>query len=415
MTVYWTVECSEVPVMLLLLLLLAPLTVHCSANNYFVSASSGSDDPSVPGSESQPWRSLPYAISRLREIRNWESPPGPNNTASLVMRAGTYRLQERVRLDSRDSYLTITSRGEDVTLSGGLVLDLPWQQDGEILHGEFEGECGELYYGDYRMMKARSPNIAQPGVNKHYATGPFHTVAGFLVENEDCEVETDKFSQPDCPWENRNGFYLQDEMSPDWEDLDQTLVLVYHSWVSEYARVANVTEEEEGRLRVMFQEPLGHAPIGEWIASGARRYLVLNNRALLDSPGEYVCTQRGDTARISWIPPAGAGPGPVINPVMTSLDILLQMIQVQSVNIEGLRLVETTYTGLDRAMDWSNTALDIRGSEGGAEYRNISSFIFPDISIVNCQVSQTAMTGIIVYHSSNVLIDRNVLTDIGTY
>ena len=334
--------------------------VHCSHNNYFVSVSSGRDDPAVPGSETQPWASLAFAISRLREIRNWEDPPGPNNMATIVMRAGTYYLQDRLRMDTRDSYLTITSQGEDVKVSGGLVVDVAWQH-GDILHGEYEGECGELYYGDYRMMKARSPNIAQPGLNKHFGTGPFHTVAGFLVETEGCEVESDKFSQPNCPGENRNGFYLEDEMSPDWEDLDQTLVLVYHSWVSEYARVANLTEEG-GRHKVMFQEPLGHAPIGEWIASGNLRYLVLNNRALLDSPGEYVCTQAGGTAWVSWIPPAGAGP--TLSPVMTSVDILLQMINVESVLIEGLRLRATTYTGLDRSMDWSNTALDIRNSAG---------------------------------------------------
>ena len=74
------------------------------------------------------------------------------------------------------------------------------------------------------MMKARSPNVADYGVNKHYATGPYHTVAGFLVENDDCKLETNWFSQSACPAENKNGFYLNDEMSPDWADLDQTQV-----------------------------------------------------------------------------------------------------------------------------------------------------------------------------------------------
>ena len=60
-------------------------------------------------------------------------------------------------------------------------------------------------------------------------------VAGFLVENEDCQVDSGKFSQ-DCPEENRNGFYLQDEMSPDWEDLDQTQILIFHSWINEFTR-----------------------------------------------------------------------------------------------------------------------------------------------------------------------------------
>ena len=35
---------------------------------------------------------------------------------------------------------------------------------------------------------------------------------------------------------HRNGFYLEDEMSPDWEDLDQTQILFYHSWINEYVR-----------------------------------------------------------------------------------------------------------------------------------------------------------------------------------
>ena len=48
---------------------------------------------------------------------------------------------------------------------------------------------------------------------------------------------------------------------------------------------------EGGRHKVTFQEPLSHAPVGTWIKSGALRYLVLNNRAVLDMPGEYVCTQ----------------------------------------------------------------------------------------------------------------------------
>ena len=37
-------------------------------------------------------------------------------------------------------------------------------------------------------------------------------------------METNWFSQAGCPAENKDGFYLNDEMSPDWDDLDQTQV-----------------------------------------------------------------------------------------------------------------------------------------------------------------------------------------------
>ena len=85
-------------------------------------------------------------------------------------------------------------------------------------------------------MKARSPNLGDYGINKHYGTGPYHKVAGFLVENEDCKMETNAFSQSSCPDENKNGFYINQEMSSDWQDLDQTQILFYHSWINEYAR-----------------------------------------------------------------------------------------------------------------------------------------------------------------------------------
>ena len=54
--------------------------------------------------------------------------------------------------------------------------------------------------------------------------------------------------------------------------------------------MANVSREG-GRMKVMFQEPLGHAPVGQWLAAGDLRYLVVNNMAVLDQQGEFVCVQ----------------------------------------------------------------------------------------------------------------------------
>ena len=119
----------------------------------------------------------------------------------------------------------------------------------------------------------------------HFGTGPYHKVAGYLVENDDCKVDTKKFSQLNCPEENKNGFYLNEEMLDNWDDLNQTQILVFHSWINEYVRVANVTNEN-GRNKVMFQEPLSHAPIGQWFQAGDLRYLIINNMAVLDAPGD---------------------------------------------------------------------------------------------------------------------------------
>ena len=151
-------------------------------------------------------------------------------------------------------------------------------------------------------------------------------------------------------------------MAPDWPDLNQTQVLVFHSWINEYARVGNVIDEG-GRRKVVFQEDLGHAAVGDWISSGDLRYLVVNNRKVLDMPGEFVCTQHGHTARVSWIPPLGLEADLV--PVMAFLENLVEIKSTNNIKIEGLSFTHSTYRGLDRAMNWNNAAVTTRRVSGG--------------------------------------------------
>ena len=263
---------------------------------------------------------------------------------------------------TRDSYLTIKNyQGQKVKVSGGMPLNLTWEMQGSIQTGHYQGSCGEMYFGEYRMMKARSPNIGSYAENTHYVTEPYHKVAGFLVETDDCKMETNWFSQKNCPAENKNGFYLNDEMSPDWSDLDQTQILFFHSWINEYARVASVTNEN-GRNKVLFQEPLNHAAVGVWIKSGALRYLVVNNRAVLDMPGEYVCTEKDGMATVSFIPPEGYDSSTI--PVMSMVDKIITITNSANIAVQGLDIVHTNYIGLDRNMDWQHAAIVVKQSQG---------------------------------------------------
>ena len=163
------------------------------------------------------------------------------------------------------------------------------------------------------------------------------------------------------------------------------------------SRVANVTREG-GRTKVMFQEPLGHAPVGTWITSGDLRYLVTNNRALLDQPGEFVCLQRGEKAELAWIPPAGASPQV---PVLARLERVMEVRNVEGVTLQGLNIQHATYRGLDDHMDFQHSALMVLGGT--------------DITIVDCAVSHTEMMGLFISGVNNILVERNVFTDIGTH
>ena len=45
---------------------------------------------------------------------------------------------------------------------------------------------------------------------------------------------------------------------------------------------------------MFFEEPLQHNPIGTYVPSSGWRFLIFNNLALLDLPGECVCVDLGD-------------------------------------------------------------------------------------------------------------------------
>ena len=56
-----------------------------------------------------------------------------------------------------------------------------------------------------------------------------------------------RYSQS-CPDEDRMGFVFSDEFSAEWPHLQQTRVLVFHSWIAEYANVGNITGLSESLI-----------------------------------------------------------------------------------------------------------------------------------------------------------------------
>ena len=72
---------------------------------------------------------------------------------------------------------------------------------------------------------------------------------------------------------------------------------------------------------------------GKYATSGDWRYLIFNNLALLDSPGEYVCINNGDgTSDFSYIPPVGDENTDV---VVSQLKTLIDMSQVTDFQLDG--------------------------------------------------------------------------------
>ena len=77
----------------------------------------------------------------------------------------------------------------------------------------------------------------------------------------------------------------------------------------------------------------GKLTTGKYATSGDWRYLIFNNLALLDSPGEYVCIDNGDgSSDFSYIPPVGDEDTDV---VVSQLKTLIDMNQVTDFQLEG--------------------------------------------------------------------------------
>ena len=94
--------------------------------------------------------------------------------------------------------------------------------------------------GNQRLVPARSPNLDEIAPNMIVARNPYHFVKDLLLETETCTRDSTRYSQS-CPEEDKMGFVFNDEFSSDWPYLEQTRVLVFHSWIAEYANIGNIT------------------------------------------------------------------------------------------------------------------------------------------------------------------------------
>ena len=103
------------------------------------------------GNESHPWKTLPYAIQRIRSLRNKSNPPSIDNEATIHVSGEFHYLEKTLELNSKDSYLTIKNyQNEVVTISGGIPLDIDWQSGpGEVLTGHYKGEIESVFLGTH--------------------------------------------------------------------------------------------------------------------------------------------------------------------------------------------------------------------------------------------------------------------------
>ena len=97
----------------------------------------------------------------------------------------------------------------------------------------------------FYLLKSEKQHLLK--INRHNTHAYVHFLTYFILKDvshfQDVLIETDNCKKPEvrptqtCPEFNREGFYFTDEFSADWDNLNQTKVLIFHAWIAEYATV----------------------------------------------------------------------------------------------------------------------------------------------------------------------------------
>ena len=138
--------------------------------------------------------------------------------------------------------------------------------------------------------------------------------------------------------------------------------------------------------------------IGDYNKPGGWRYLLFNNLALLDSPGEYVCVQENDEAIFSYIP-INEADNTRNYPIFSNLEVIIELNRATNINFHGVKFQHSSSGGHDGYNFGPQSAFRILNTE--------------NINIQYCEFSHTGMIAIWIYNSNQITIQNNIFLDIG--
>ena len=61
-------------------------------------------------------------------------------------------------------------------ISGGMIINSGWTENGGIKKTTFQGSCGEAFVGAQRLVPARSPNLADINATVNVAHPPYNSI-----------------------------------------------------------------------------------------------------------------------------------------------------------------------------------------------------------------------------------------------
>jgi len=346
-------------------------------------------DPNKDGTDG-PFATLDKARQAVRQLDK-ERP------VAVLVRGGTYALNEPVRFDPRDSGTAdapvtyAAYPGETPVFSGGRAIR-GFRRQGDLwvtkVAGVAEGEWTflQLFVNGRRRPRARAPN---KGFFK--MAGPLRPIPG-----KDGEASTP----------NKTGFLFNPGDITQFERLGDVNVVMIHSWETSIHPIKSV-DSDTGVVTFA-------APLKEWWGPGhwepQARYYIENARELLDQPGEWYLNR--ETGELSYCPMPGEDPetAEVIAPVLT------EFVRFTGDAGVGLPVAHVHVKGLTfRHADWT---LSPRGNSSTQAAVDVPAVITADgashCSIEDCEVAHIGNYGIWLRHAcKDCRVSGNHLFDLG--
>ncbi len=336
--------------------------------------SGGPAEPNAPEADG-PLASLAQAQARIREIK--AAPGGLQTPITIRLRGGTYPQTTPLVFtpaDSGSAAAPITFAaypGEKPVISGGVPIagweldDSPqsrtrcggklWRVDLPKTAGATHWRFNQLFVNGQRATRARIPNQRE-----------FLRSAGPVSKGD------------------RRGFYFKEGDLKAWENLDEVIVVVYHSWETSIHHLQSVDTEVN---RVTLREPAPWA-MGDW--EKQQRYYVENVFEGLDEPGEWYLDQA--QGRLYYYPRPGETMASVeaIAPLLTST-----LVAFKGEPAKGAFVEQVHFRGL--SFQHTNAQLRRLRNPGQAEIYQpglIQAVGLRQASFTDCEIAHTGAHGL---------------------
>lgn len=242
------------------------------------------------------------AVRQLKGSRKWQGP------ISVYLRGGMYWRTEPLILGAEDSgtqawpVTYAAQAGEKAVINGGRKIagwarhekNLWVAEVPEVKAGKWHFR--QLFINGQSRRRARTPNEG------------FYRVAGFPDGGREVNYHTD------C----QRFEYASGDLDPNWTNLDDVEVIVYHFWTDSHLPIKSFDVEK--RI-VTFKHKAGKVFTDDFTSKGAR-YIVENVLEALDQPGEWYLDRQAGRLYYMPMPGEDMSTAEVIAPVAPALVVL---------------------------------------------------------------------------------------------